>query len=145
MLGGGGPAGGSQEKQDLETALRFILVLKRQCGLYLYSTTKAIEFPSMGPPTMVCDEETDIFKYTESTESLFYATFNTFSELLTRDAVHRRVGMRMSSEEYLDLGMYDRVHKIIRFIVLVFQVLCSTQSAFKNIPIPPRVEAHVQG
>ena len=141
----GGRATGGQQREDLETALKFTLVMKRQCGLYLYATTKALEFPHMGPSTIICDEETDIHKYSDSVENLFYAAFNTFSELLSRDAVHRRVGMRMSSEEYVDLNMFDRVHKLIRFIMLVFQVLCQTQSAFKNVAIPPRMEEHVQG
>lgn len=141
----GGADGSSEQKNDLEIALKFVLTMKRQCALYLYATTKAIEFTPMGSPTMICEDETDIHRYMDSVETLFSATFNTFNELLSRDAVHRRVGMRMTAEEYYDLNTFDRVHKLIRFIILVFQVLCQTQSAFKNVPVPARLEAHVQG
>ena len=145
FMQGSGVGGGGGQKEDLEAALRFTLVLKRQCGIYLYATTKAVEFIYMDSPTMVCEDETDIHKYTGSVETLFSATFNTFNELLCRDAVHRRVGMRMTAEEYYDLNMYDRVHKLIRFIMLVFQVLCQTQTAFKNIAVPSRLETHISG
>lgn len=144
MRGGRGEAG-PEQRADLEEAIRFVLTMKRQCGIYLYSTTKAAEFIYMGSPTMVCEDEADIHKYMDSVESLFSATFNTFNELLCRDAVHRRVGMRMTAEEYYDLNMFDRVHKLIRFILLVFQVLCQTQTAFKNVPIPARLEMHISG
>jgi hypothetical protein len=98
----------------------------------------------MGSPTVLCEDETDIYKYTESADKLFQATFNTFSELLTRDAVHKRVGMRMNTEEYADLGMFDKVHKLIRYISMVFGMLCAIQSAFKNLGFPAKLEAHVQ-
>lgn len=144
-VGGAGATGGTQEKADLEAAIRFLLTLRRQCGMYLYATTKALEFPYMGSPTIVVYDETDIYKFTESVESLFLAAFNTFSELLSRDAVHKRVGIRLNTEEYYDLAMFDRVHKLILSILIVFQVLCQSQTAFRNVHIPARLEAHAQG
>jgi hypothetical protein len=144
LMLGGSSGGGSQEMADLETALKFILQLKRQCVLYLYANTKAVEFPVLGSRNVICDEESDIHKYTDSPDRLFQATFNTFSELLSRSAVHKRVGMRMSTEEYADLGMFDKVHKLIRYISMVYGMLCSTQSAFKNLGFPAKLEAHVQ-
>jgi len=143
MMGAPGSAG-SRDMADLELALKFILRLKRQCVLYLYANTKAIEFTSIGSQTVMCEDETEIYKYTGSVDQLFQATFNTFSELLSRDAVHKRVGMRMSAEEYADLMMFDKVHKLIRYIHMVFGMLCSIQSAFKNLGFPGRLETHVQ-
>jgi hypothetical protein len=93
----------------------------------------------------MCDDETDIHKYSDSPDKLFQATFNTFSELLSRTAVHKRVGMRMSTEEYADLVMFDKVHKLIRYISMVYGMLCAAQSAFKNLGFPAKLEAHVQG
>lgn len=141
MLGGGGASGSEHQEELLITTLDFILRLKKQCGMYLNANVKAYEFPAMGSKSVIVSDRGDMYKYAGDPDKLFIATFNTLSELISRDQVMKRLGLRLSTEEFSDLGLMDRTEKIMRKVVMIYQILCSNQSSFKNLRLPGKIES----